>query len=253
VVTKIGIYDLRFAYGGDTALKDVTLEVPAQAITVLFGPSRAGKSTLLRCVNRLNDLIEEIPITRSGEVLLDGKDVYAPDVDVTELRRRVGMVFALPLPLPMTVRQNVLYGQRMRGERNPARLNELLERSLLQAALWDEVKDRLDDPATRLSGGQQQRLCIARTLALEPEVILLDNPTSGLDPLSTAKVEASLRHLKEEYTIVMVPHSVQQAARVADVAAFLLGGELVEVGTGVQIFTRPQKKRTEDYVTGRFG
>jgi len=253
VVTKIGIHDLRFAYGADTALKDVTLEVPAQAITVLFGPSRAGKSTLLRCVNRLNDLIEETPIARSGEVLLDGKDVYAPDVDVTELRRRVGMVFALPLPLPMTVRQNVLYGQRMRGERNPARLNELLERSLQQAALWDEVKDRLDDPATRLSGGQQQRLCIARTLALEPEVILLDNPTSGLDPLSTAKVEASLRRLKEEYTIVMVPHSVQQAARVADVAAFLLDGELVEVGTGVQIFTRPQKKRTEDYVTGRFG
>jgi phosphate transport system ATP-binding protein len=253
VVTKLSIHSLSFQYGKDVALKDVTLDVPEHAMTVLFGPSRAGKSTLLRCLNRLNDLIDDQPTTRRGEILLDGADIYAPGVDVTDLRRRVGMVFALPLPLPMTLRENVLYGLRMRGERSKARMDELTERSLRQAALWDEVQDRLDEPAIRLSGGQQQRLCIARTLALEPEVILLDNPTSGLDPLSTAKVEASLRHLKEEYTIVMVPHSVQQAARVADVAAFLLGGELVEVGTGVQIFTRPQKKRTEDYVTGRFG
>jgi phosphate transport system ATP-binding protein len=253
MVTKIAIRSLRFAYGSEVALRDVTLDIPAQAITVLFGPSRAGKSTLLRCLNRLNDLIEELPITRSGDVLLDEQDVYAPHIDVNDLRRRVGMVFALPLPLPMTIRENVWYGLHMRGERNPARLNDLLERSLQQAALWDEVKDRLDEPSARLSGGQQQRLCIARTLALEPEVVLLDNPTSGLDPLSTAKVEASLRQLKAEYTIIMVPHSVQQAARVADVAAFLLDGELIEVGSGKQVFTNPRQKRTEDYVTGRFG
>jgi phosphate transport system ATP-binding protein len=253
MVSKIAIDRLSFQYGSDVALKQVSLEFPAQAITVLFGPSRAGKSTLLRCINRLNDLIEELPVTHSGHVLLDGQDVYAPNVDVTDLRRRVGMVFALPLPLPLTIRENVWYGLRMRGERDPARLKELLESSLQQAALWDEVKERLDDPATRLSGGQQQRLCIARTLALEPEVILLDNPTSGLDPLSTAKVEASLRKLKAQYTIVMVPHSVQQAARVADMAAFLLNGELIEAGPGKQIFTNPRQKRTEDYVTGRFG
>jgi phosphate transport system ATP-binding protein len=184
---------------------------------------------------------------------LDGADVYAPGVDVTELRRRVGMVFALPIALPLTVRQNVEYGPRMRGERRVERLAELVEGSLRKAALWEDMKDRLDEPALRLSGGQQQRLCIARTLALEPEVILLDNPTSGLDPLSTAKVEASLRELKAAYTIVMVPHSVQQAARVADLAVFFLGGELVEAGPGVEIFTRPRDQRTEDYVTGRFG
>jgi len=253
VVAKFSIRHLTFRYSDGVALRDVTLEIPANEITVVFGPSHAGKSTLLRSLNRLNDLIENEATEMSGLVLLDGKDIYRPGVDVTELRRRVGMVFALPIPLPLTIRENVVYGLRMRGERRQARLNELVERSLRQAALWDEVEDRLDEPAMRLSGGQQQRLCLARTLALEPDVILLDNPTSGLDPLSTAKVEASLQELKVDYTIVLVPHSVQQAARVADLAAFLLGGDLVEVGPSEQIFTRPQEPRTEDYITGRFG
>ena len=253
MVTKISVRGLDYAYGGQAALKNVTIDIPADSVTVLFGPSRAGKSTLLRCLNRLNDLIEDELITLRGQILLDGQDIYAPGVNVTELRRRVGMVFALPLPLPMTLRENVTYGLRMRGERNHARLDELTERSLTEAALWDEVKDRLDEPAMRLSGGQQQRLCLARTLALEPEVILLDNPTSGLDPLSTAKVEATLRRLKETYTIILVPHSVQQAARMADLAVFLLNGEVVEAAPGVQLYTRPRDKRTEDYVTGRFG
>jgi phosphate transport system ATP-binding protein len=253
MVAKFSVRDLSFHYNGDRALSDVTLDIPANQITVLFGPSHAGKSTLLRCLNRLNDLIENEKVQIAGQILLDGRDIYGPGVDVTELRRRVGMVFALPIPLPMTIYENMTYGLRMQGERHQARLDELVERGLRQAALWDEVKDRLHEPAMRLSGGQQQRLCLARTLALEPEVILLDNPTSGLDPLSTAKVEKSLRELKADYTIVLVPHSVQQAARVAGLAAFLLGGELVEVGPSEQIFVRPRQRRTEDYVTGRFG
>jgi phosphate transport system ATP-binding protein len=250
---KFSIRNLNFRYNNDVALKDVSLEIPANQITVLFGPSHAGKSTLMRCLNRLNDLIENEETHLAGQILLDGQDVYTPGLDVTELRRRVGMVFALPIALPLTVRENVTYGPRMRGEKRKARLDELVERSLVQAALWDEMKDRLSEPALRLSGGQQQRLCLARTLALEPDVVLLDNPTSGLDPLSTAKVENSLQELKADYTVVLVPHSVQQAARVADVAAFLLDGELVEVGPGEEIFTRPHQSRTEDYVTGRFG
>jgi len=253
VVAKFSIRQLSFRYNNDVAVRDVSLDIPANQITVIFGPSHAGKSTLLRCLNRLNDLIENEETQLSGRILLDDRDVYAPGVDVTDLRRRVGMVFALPIALPLTVRENVIYGPRMSGEHRPARLAELVERSLRQAALWDEIKDRLDEPALRLSGGQQQRLCLARTLALEPEVVLLDNPTSGLDPLSTAKVENSLQQLKASYTIVLVPHSVQQAARVADLAAFLLDGELIEVGSGEEIFTRPRKSRTEDYITGRFG
>jgi phosphate transport system ATP-binding protein len=253
VVAKFSIRNLTFRYNDDVALRDVTLDIPAYQITVVFGPSHAGKSTLLRCLNRLNDLIENEETQIEGDILLDGQNVYAPGVDVTELRRRVGMVFALPIPLPLTIRENVIYGLRMRGERRQARLDELIERSLRQAALWDEVQDRLNEPAMRLSGGQQQRLCLARTLALEPEVILLDNPTSGLDPLSTAKVEASLRELAADYTIVLVPHSVQQAARAADLAVFLLDSELVEAGPAEEIFTRPRLRRTEDYVTGRFG
>ncbi len=253
MVSKFSIRNLVYRFGNTVALRDITLEVPANQITVVFGPSHAGKSTLLRCLNRLNDLIENEETELSGQILLDGEDVYAPRIDVTELRRRVGMVFALPIPLPLTIHENVTYGLRMRGESRSSRLDEVVERSLRQAALWDEVKDRLHDPAMRLSGGQQQRLCVARTLALGPEVILLDNPTSGLDPLSTAKVEASLQELKEEYTVIMVPHSVQQAARVADLAAFMLGGELVETGPGEEIFTRPREGRTDDYITGRFG
>ena len=253
MVAKFSVHNLSFRYDGDVALRDVTLDIPANQITVLFGPSHAGKSTLLRCLNRLNDLIENEETEITGQILLDGRNIYAPEVDVTELRRRVGMVFALPIPLPLTIHENVTYGPRMAGERRQDRLDEIVERSLRQAALWDEVRDRLHEPAMRLSGGQQQRLCIARSLALEPEVILLDNPTSGLDPLSTVKVEQSLQELKAGYTVVMVPHSVQQAARVADLAVFLLGGELVEVGPGEEIFTRPRERRTEDYVTGRFG
>jgi len=253
MVAKFSVQNLVYRFGDLAALRGITLDIPANRITVVFGPSHAGKSTLLRCLNRLNDLNENEPTELSGRILLDGQDVYAPGVDVIELRRRVGMVFALPIPLPLTIYDNVTYGPRMRGEGRSGHLNQLVERSLRQAALWNEVKDRLHEPAMRLSGGQQQRLCIARTLALEPEVILLDNPTSGLDPLSTAKVEFSLQELKKEYTVVMVPHSVQQAARVADIAAFMLGGELVEVGPGEKIFTRPAEARTEDYITGRFG
>ncbi len=253
MVAKFTIQNLVYRFGDVAALSGITLDIPANQITVVFGPSHAGKSTLLRCLNRLNDLNENEPTELSGRILLDGQDVYAPGVDVIQLRRRVGMVFALPIPLPLTIYENVTYGPRMRGEARSPRLAELVERSLRQAALWNEVKDRLHEPAMRLSGGQQQRLCVARTLALEPEVILLDNPTSGLDPLSTAKVESSLQELKKNFTVVLVPHSVQQAARVADIAAFMLGGELVEVGPGEKIFTRPREVRTEDYITGRFG
>ncbi len=248
---KIQIENLHYSYSGQAVLTDISLDVPAQSITVLFGPAGGGKTTLLRLVNRLNDLVTGTRM--SGRVVLDGQDVYAAGIDVSDLRRRVGMVFALPLPLPGTIRENVLYGPKLAGERDQMQLETTLQRSLTQAALWDEVKDRLDDPASRLSGGQQQRLCIARSLALEPEVLLLDEPTSGLDPISTGKVEGSLFELKEEYTIVIVPHSVQQAARVADYAAFFLMGELVECGPGKQLFTAPRDKRTEDYVTGRFG
>jgi phosphate transport system ATP-binding protein len=229
----------------------VTLDVSPHSITVFFGPAGGGKTTLLRLINRLNDLVEGTEM--KGHVWLDGEDLYAPGVSIAQLRRRVGMVFALPLPLPGTIRENVIYGPRLAGIRDQRRLSGIVERSLEQAALWDEVKDRLNDSAAALSGGQQQRLCIARSLALEPEVLLLDEPTSGLDPVSTRKVEESLFELKKRYTIIIVPHSIQQAARLADHAAFFLMGELVEFRSGTEIFTRPQDKRTEDYVTGRFG
>jgi phosphate transport system ATP-binding protein len=248
---KISLERVSFAYGGKIALNNITLAVPPHSITVLLGPAGGGRTTLLRLINRLNDLVEGS--TLSGRILIDGQDIYAPDVDVIQLRRRVGMVFALPLPLPGTIRQNLTYGPTLAGVRRPSRLNELVEQSLHQAALWDEVKDRLDEPAVALSGGQQQRLCLARTLALEPDIILLDEPTSGLDPISTAKVEDSLQALKSQYTIVIVPHSIQQGSRVADYAAFLLSGELVENGPASQIFDNPTDKRTEDYITGRFG
>lgn len=248
---KIRIEDLTYAYGDKVALRDVTMDIPANAITVVFGPAGGGKTTLLRLINRLNDLIEGTRM--SGRILLDGKDIYAPGTDVIDLRRRVGMVFALPLPLPGTIRENVEYGPRLAGVRDPVRLEEIVVRSLKQAALWDEVKDRLDTPASALSGGQQQRLCLARSLALEPEVLLLDEPTSGLDPISTGRIEETLFELKQRYTIVLVPHSIQQAARVADYAAFFLMGELVEWQPGDMLFTNPRDQRTEDYITGRFG
>jgi len=248
---KIQIEDVSYSYEGKNVLRHATLDIAENAITVVFGPAGGAKTTLLRLINRLNDLVELGDM--SGRIMLNGEDVYGPRVDVSDLRRRVGMVFSLPLPLPGTIRDNVVYGPRLAGIRNRVRLDEITVRSLGQAALWDEVKDRLDEPAAAMSGGQQQRLCIARSLALEPEVLLLDEPTSGLDPLSTAKVEHSLQELKEQYTIVIVPHNVQQGARIADYAAFFLMGDLVEFGTGRQVFTAPQDSRTEDYVTGRFG
>jgi phosphate transport system ATP-binding protein len=248
---KIRIRNVSYAYDGESALRNVTIDVPANAVTVFFGPAGGGKTTLLRLINRLNDLIEGTQM--SGHILLDGQDIYAPGVDAPTLRRRVGMVFALPLPLPGTVRENVEYGPKLAGMRDRTHLEEIVVRSLTQAALWDEVKDRLDGPASALSGGQQQRLCIARSLALEPEVLLLDEPTSGLDPISTGQVEESLLELKQHYTIVIVPHSIQQAARVADYAAFFLMGELIEHRPGKELFTTPRDQRTEDYVTGRFG
>jgi phosphate transport system ATP-binding protein len=252
VVPKIHIEDFSIRYSdGVESLRGITLDLFAQQINVLLGPAGGGKSTLLRAINRLNDLVDVVE--QSGHILLDGQDIYAREVDVTMLRRRVGIVFARPVPLPMTIRQNLHIGPQLAGTRDRHRLDELTERSLRQAALWDEVKDRLDEPATALSGGQQQRLCLARTLTLEPEVILLDEPTSGLDPISTAKVEESLQELKRKYTVVIVPHSVQQAARVADYAAFFLQGELIEHAAGKLLFTNPQEQRTEDYITGRFG
>lgn len=236
---------------GTEALKAVDLSLAARRINVVFGPARSGKSSLLRLLNRLQDLVPGL--RHAGEILLDGASIFAPDVDVNDLRRRVSMVFAVPTPLPGTIRANLTYGLRMAGHRDAAFLEDRVEWSLQQAALWDEVKDRLESSAFALSGGQRQRLCLARSLALGPEVILLDNPTSGLDPLSTAVVENALQVLKDQVTIVMVPHSTQQAARIADRAAFFLDGELVEAGTGAEIFLGPRDKRTEDYVTGRFG
>jgi phosphate transport system ATP-binding protein len=218
---------------------------------VLFGPAGGGKSTLLRAINRLNDLAD-VAVT-SGRILLNGENILDVKTDVVELRRKVGMVFSRPVVLPMTVYQNVSYPLELAGERRKSRLDEVVERALKQAVLWDEVYDRLNDPATAISGGQQQRLCLARALALEPEVIMLDEPTSALDPVSTARIEGLMQELKEHYTIVWVPHNVQQAARMADYAAFFLQGELVEAGAEKKLFITPQDRRTSDYVTGRFG
>jgi phosphate transport system ATP-binding protein len=249
---KVSVQNLSLGYSdGKESLRNVSLDVRSHAITVLFGPAGGGKSTLLRTINRLNDLTDVEHL--SGKVWLDGIDVLDPATDLIALRRRVGMVFARPVVLPMSVRQNLTYGLELAGERNRARLTEAVERSLRAAALWEEVLDRLGDPAISLSGGQQQRLCLARVLALEPEVIMLDEPTSGLDPISTGKVEATLQELKQTYTILLVPHSVQQAARTADHAAFILDGELIEFAQGKELFTRPTDQRTEDYIEGRFG
>jgi phosphate transport system ATP-binding protein len=251
-IPKLVIENLNFRYDdGTESLIDVSLTIYANEITALFGPAGGGKSTLLRVLNRLNDLVEGKSMT--GRVLLDGQDIYGPDVNVTDLRRRMGIVFAQPLPLPMSIRGNLEYGPRLAGLRDRVKLDRIVQRSLQAAALWDEVNDRLDESGFALSGGQQQRLCLARVLALEPEVILLDEPMSGLDPISTAKIEDSLQQLKQQYTLVIVPHSIQQAARVADHAAFFLQGRLIEEGPGKELFVKPRDKRTEDYVTGRFG
>jgi phosphate transport system ATP-binding protein len=236
---------------GTESLKDISLNIAPNQITVLFGPAGGGKSTMLRVLNRLNDLAD-VKKT-SGRVLLDGVDILDKKTDVIALRRKVGMVFARPVVLPFSIRRNLTYSLELAGIRDPKVHNKAVESSLKQAALWDEVKDRLDDPAIALSGGQQQRLCLARSLVLQPDVILLDEPTSGLDPISTAKVENSLQDLKNDYTIILVPHSVQQAARMADYAAFFLQGELIESGPGEQLFTHPKDKRTQDYIEGRFG
>lgn len=249
---KISIRDASFTYGdGSQALRSINLDILANELFVLFGPSRSGKTTLLRLLNRLSDLHEEA--TRTGIVLVNGRDIFQRDTNVIKLRRTVSMVFATPTPLPGSVRANMVYGLKMAGMKNQQELDRRLEKALRQAALWEEVKDRLDQSAFALSGGQKQRLCLARSLALEPEVILLDNPTSGLDPISTTIVEESLAELKRSFTIIMVPHSVQQAARIADKAGFMLDGELIEVGDPSQIFLSPLDQRTEDYVTGRFG
>ena len=251
-MNKLIIENLSLQYAdGTESLRNVNMDIRENAITVLFGPAGGGKSTLLRCLNRLNDLTEVK--STAGRILLDGEDILDPKTDTIALRRKVGMVFARPVVLPMSIRKNLTYGLELAGEKRKSKLDEAVERSLKLAAIWDEVKDRLDDPAIALSGGQQQRVCLARSLAQQPEVILLDEPTSGLDPISTGKVEAALQELKKEYTIILVPHSVQQAARTADYAAFFLQGELVEYAEGTDIFTNPKKKRTEDYVTGRFG
>ncbi len=249
---KIHIEGLTVAYSdGTESLGDITMDIYARQVNVLFGPSGGGKSTLLRTLNRLNDLAD-VAIQR-GRILLDGEDILDPDLDVIQLRRRLGIVFASPVPLPLSIYENVVYGLRLARISHRSSLDAAVERALKQAALWDEVADRLADSAYALSGGQQQRLCLARSLALEPEVIMLDEPTSGLDPISTFKVEQTLQELKKEYTILIVPHSVQQAARIADWAAFFLQGELVEWGDGHQIFTTPKDTRTEEYITGRFG
>lgn len=252
MVDKIIINQLSLRYAdGTESLRNISLNIVANAITVLFGPAGGGKSSLLRCLNRLNDLTE-VKVA-SGKILLDGENILDPKTDVIALRRKIGMVFARPVVLPLTIRGNLTYGLELAGEKRKSRLDDAVERSLKLAALWEEVKDRLGDPAIALSGGQQQRLCLARVLANQPEVVLLDEPTSGLDPISTGKVEAALQELKKDYTIILVPHSVQQAARTADYAAFFLQGDLIEYAKGREIFTNPQKQRTQDYVEGRFG
>ena len=252
MVDKIVIENLSIQYSdGTESLRDISLNIREKAVTVLFGPAGGGKSTLLRCLNRLNDLTEVSK--SSGRILIDGENILDPKTDVIALRRKVGMVFARPVVLPLSIRGNLTYGLELAGETRRSVLDEAVERSLKLAAIWDEVHDRLDEPAIALSGGQQQRICLARVLALQPEIILLDEPTSGLDPISTGKVEAALAELKKEYTVILVPHSVQQAGRTADYAAFFLQGELVEYNEGNTLFTAPKEKRTEDYITGRFG
>jgi len=251
-MNKILIENLSLQYSdGAESLRGINMNILKNAVTVLFGPAGGGKSTLLRCLNRLNDLTDIR--TSSGRILIDGENILDPKVDVIALRRKVGMVFARPVPLPMSIRENVIYGLELAGEKRKSKLDEAVERSLKLSAIWDEVKDRLNDPAIALSGGQQQRVCLARVIALQPEIILLDEPTSGLDPISTGKVEAALLELKKEYTIILVPHSVQQAARTADHAAFFLQGELIEYDEGKTMFTAPKQKKTEDYIMGRFG
>lgn len=243
--------DLNLWYGASQALHDVSMNIPEKSITALIGPSGCGKSTFLKTLNRMNDLIPSVKIT--GEICYRGKNIFSPDVNVNELRRDIGMVFQKPNPFPMSIYDNIAYGPRVHGIRNKAKLDEIVERSLKDAAIWDEVKDRLKKSALGLSGGQQQRLCIARALAVEPDVLLMDEPTSALDPISTTKVEELAMMLKNRYTIIIVTHNMQQAVRISDRTAFFYLGELIEYGDTEQMFNMPQDKRTEDYITGRFG
>ena len=247
----ISVKNLNLWYGAHQALHDINLDIPEKSITALIGPSGCGKSTFLKTLDRMNDLIPGVKIT--GEVRYDGQDIYAPGVDVNELRRAIGMVFQKPNPFPMSIYDNVAYGPRTHGVRNKAKLDDLVEQSLRGAAIWDEVKDRLRKNALGLSGGQQQRLCIARALAVEPRVLLMDEPTSALDPISTSKIEELAVQLKEQYTIVIVTHNMQQAVRISDRTAFFLLGELIECDGTEKLFSAPSDKRTEDYITGRFG
>lgn len=248
---KLTATDLSFYYGGFQALKSLSMHVPAKQITALIGPSGCGKSTFLRVFNRMNDSIPGVRV--NGRVELDGENIYDPGVDVAALRKRVGMVFQKANPFPKSIFENVVYGPRIHGERGKGRLQEIAERSLRQAALWDEVKNKLNHSALELSGGQQQRLCIARSLAVEPEVLLMDEPTSALDPNATFRIEELMQGLKQRYTVVIVTHNMQQAARVSDITAFLLNGELIECDRTEAIFTNPHDRRTEDYISGRFG
>ena len=247
----ITVKDLCLWYGNTKALKNVNADIPQNSITALIGPSGCGKSTFLKTLNRMNDLVPGVKIT--GEVKYKGADIFAPETDVCELRKEIGMVFQKPNPFPMSIYDNIAYGPRTHGIRNKAKLDEIVEESLKGAAIWDEVKDRLKKSALGLSGGQQQRLCIARTLAVEPEVILMDEPTSALDPISTSRIEDLAVELKNNYTIIMVTHNMQQAARISDNTAFFLLGEMIEYGKTEQLFSMPANKKTEDYITGRFG
>jgi phosphate transport system ATP-binding protein len=248
----IDVRDLDFAYGSHRVLHKVSLEMPARAVTAFIGPSGCGKTTLLRCINRMNDLVDGARITQ-GAIRLDGVDINAPEVDVVDLRRRIGMVFQKSNPFPKSIYENIAYGLRIAGVQKRSRIDEAVEKSLRGAALWSEVKDRLNANALGLSGGQQQRLCIARALAVEPQVILMDEPCSALDPIATAKIEELIHELKAQYTIVTVTHNMQQAGRISDHTAFFYLGRLVEFGATAKIFTNPREKQTEDYITGRFG
>ena len=248
---KVKVENLNLYYGENHALKDVSMDIQENAVTAFIGPSGCGKSTFLKTLNRMNDLVDGVRI--DGKVLLDGEDIYDPSVDTTILRKKVGMVFQQPNPFPMSIYDNIAYGPRVHGIRDKKRLDQIVEESLRGAAIFDEVKDRLKKSAMGLSGGQQQRICIARALAVQPEVLLMDEPTSALDPISTAKIEELMEDLKKKYTVIVVTHNMQQATRVSDQTAFFLVGEMVEFGDTKQIFSYPQDKRTEDYITGRFG
>ena len=248
---KIKVNDLSLYYGKKQALNEISIDIPANKVTALIGPSGCGKSTFLRCINRMNDLIPNVSIT--GKMEVEGIDIYDKNVDVVNIRKKIGMVFQKSNPFPKSIYENIAYGPRINGINDKSQLDEIVETSLRQAAIWDELKDRLDDSALGLSGGQQQRLCIGRTLAVNPDIILMDEPASALDPISTSKIEELVHQLKEKYTIIIVTHNMQQAARTSDYTAFFYMGSLIEMGKTNTVFTKPSQKQTEDYITGRFG